>query len=103
MRVYKSNEGLLRPVRNSIRNAQTSLRNASNVDLNAPSGFSYASRLRNLDTKINKWNNKLSKMYTDLENADRTYNELINEGINNISNISEIRLNRRRGVKGIGE
>lgn len=103
MRVYKSNDGLYRPVKSNIKSANSQLMAASNVNLSIPSGFAYGSRLRNLDSKISKWTNRLNKMANDLESTDKTYYDLITEESNNISNISEIRLSRRRGVKDIGE
>ena len=98
MKIYISNSGLTSPVKNSLQDAKRKLSSAKSNTGSAPRGFSHASFVNNLSSKISDYINETDKILNTLESIERKYDLFLSEQKNDFQNINEYKVPERDGI-----
>ena len=99
MKLLISEEGLFEPIKYMLNDTVSSLRNAKQTAINPPSGFSYASYVRNLDTLIDEYIRETNYITNAINRVDKNYQEQLANCKRKIQVLKEEKIRERTGLK----
>lgn len=98
MNLYISKLGIHNPIQYQLKDALKDLQTAMANTGTAPSSFSYASYINDLDNKISKYVKELQEIQNVVIKTEQRYTDLFSEETAQFNNIDEYGVKPRDGI-----
>lgn len=79
-------------VNHNLENAINYLRNANNISLNIPYGFSKTNNVRQVESSLNTTYSDLNNILKWLETSQKNYSEFVADSIQDVTKIEKIKI-----------